>query len=212
MPSLFLLAGMFSTPPQANPTHFHLQDYNESVLELITFPNILIAWCKSTSFVMYFFANGRADMSDASKTYRNSVVAIADDPDTELPSADASEAADIPISSELKSAFLASLKEYAITLEFTSGSWRSFQPTKPYDLVLTSETIYRDESVPSLISLLKSCVTPNSLILVAAKVFYFGVGGSISAFVKAVEEAGGRAETVWEHSTGVGRKILKIYR
>ena len=28
-------------------THIHLQDYNRSVLELVTFPNILLVWCPS---------------------------------------------------------------------------------------------------------------------------------------------------------------------
>ena len=29
----------------AKETEFHLQDYNRSVLELITMPNIIMAWC-----------------------------------------------------------------------------------------------------------------------------------------------------------------------
>jgi hypothetical protein len=36
-----------SVPPSASvrETHIHLQDYNRSVLELVTFPNVLLAWC-----------------------------------------------------------------------------------------------------------------------------------------------------------------------
>jgi hypothetical protein len=30
-------------------TEIHLQDYNRSVLELVTFPNILLAWCSYRS-------------------------------------------------------------------------------------------------------------------------------------------------------------------
>lgn len=30
----------------AKKTEFHLQDYNRSVLELITMPNIIMAWCE----------------------------------------------------------------------------------------------------------------------------------------------------------------------
>jgi hypothetical protein len=29
----------------AKKTEFYLQDYNRSVLELITMPNIIMAWC-----------------------------------------------------------------------------------------------------------------------------------------------------------------------
>lgn len=31
-------------------THFHLQDYNRSVLELVTLPNIILAWCTPETF------------------------------------------------------------------------------------------------------------------------------------------------------------------
>lgn len=151
------------------------------------------------------------DMSPASQNYRDGAAVILDDPDAELPPADPSMAADIPISSQLKTAFNASLKDYNIRLQFSSGSWRSFSLAHPYDVVLTSETIYRSESVASLLSLLKGSVGSNSLCLVAAKVFYFGVGGGITAFIQAVEESNGRVETVWEKNTGVGRKILKLH-
>jgi hypothetical protein len=31
----------------AQSTEIHLQDYNRSVLELVTLPNIILAWCAS---------------------------------------------------------------------------------------------------------------------------------------------------------------------
>jgi protein-histidine N-methyltransferase len=34
-------------------TEIHLQDYNRSVLELVTFPNILLAWCSYRSSAAY---------------------------------------------------------------------------------------------------------------------------------------------------------------
>jgi protein-histidine N-methyltransferase len=50
-----LLAYLASEPRAAtcspssgnNETHIHLQDYNRSVLELVTFPNVLLAWYPS---------------------------------------------------------------------------------------------------------------------------------------------------------------------
>jgi hypothetical protein len=36
-----------SSAPSVQETHIHLQDYNRSVLELVTFPNVLLAWCPS---------------------------------------------------------------------------------------------------------------------------------------------------------------------
>ncbi len=146
-------------------------------------------------------------MSDASKPYREPLL---EDPEAELPPADPSSAADIPITPELTAAFLASLKEYSINLRFSSGSWRTFHPEHRYDIVLTSETIYRSESVPPLVALLKSSCSPNTICLVAAKVFYFGVGGGITAFIEAIQKSGGDAKAVWERNEGVGRKILHI--
>ena len=36
------------TSASVQETHIHLQDYNRSVLELVTFPNVLLAWCQSS--------------------------------------------------------------------------------------------------------------------------------------------------------------------
>lgn len=33
--------------PSVQETDIHLQDYNRSVLELVTFPNVFLAWCPS---------------------------------------------------------------------------------------------------------------------------------------------------------------------
>jgi len=124
----------------------------------------------------------------------------------------------------LKSAFQASLKEYNIHLRFFAGSWNDFYPHLtggPYHLVLTSETIYRSDSLKPLIKLLrvacgchpqsgdlsefieqKLSLHPNPpfsstepepyLCLVAAKVLYFGVGGGISDFVRTIEGSPGQ--------------------
>lgn len=49
MPSIYLLRQLFAFDESKNAgeTHLYLQDFNRSVLELITLPNILLAWCKS---------------------------------------------------------------------------------------------------------------------------------------------------------------------
>jgi hypothetical protein len=50
VPTLLLLNRLFASsfvsgeqPPET--TEIHLQDYNRAVLELVTFPNVLLAWC-----------------------------------------------------------------------------------------------------------------------------------------------------------------------
>jgi protein-histidine N-methyltransferase len=144
----------------------------------------------------------------------------------------------------LKEAFLAALQAHGIVLRFFAGPWHSFdlaQTGGSYDVVLTSETIYRTDGLHSLVNLLArasghaidapkeildhgdlaesnppSMTSPSRcLCLVAAKVLYFGVGGGVSEFTRAVEEResmNGKAEvkTTLERKEGVGRRVMKV--
>ncbi|KAF5318610.1 hypothetical protein D9619_010777 [Psilocybe cf. subviscida] len=197
-------------------TEIHLQDYNASVLRLVTLPNILLTWYTSIHADPYRYTTNDSEVA---------------------PTVGPKVAGELPITPELKEAFLASLESLNISLHFFSGSWDSFDPLKTagptgYDIVLSSETIYRTESLPPLLNLMASACTgrPTSLegivsslsieesgsskdylCLVAAKVLYFGVGGGVSDFVRAVEGRKGRIETVLERTAGVGRKIMRVW-
>jgi protein-histidine N-methyltransferase len=140
----------------------------------------------------------------------------------------------ITVSQALLSAFTASLETHKVLLRFFAGSWATSLhdllflplPPRPYDIVLASETIYRSETLDAFIGLLRAATTmptpssettrnvpelpPPPLCLVAAKVLYFGVGGGVEGFVRAVEAEGGSVRTVWEHREGVGRRIMRI--
>ncbi|KAF7305767.1 hypothetical protein HMN09_00730400 [Mycena chlorophos] len=201
IPSTYILSQLFHEEPTPEGAELHLQDYNASVVELITFPNIVLAWY----------------MSPASQRYRSSVA-----PDSDagtLPLADPTSPGELPMTSELKEAFSASLELHNIRLRFFSGPWQSLAAhllAAKYDIVLTSETIYRVDAVPALIQLLRAASGEQTICLVAAKVLYFGVGGGVAEFVAALEKEskgwGWKANprTVWERTTGVGRKILQI--
>jgi protein-histidine N-methyltransferase len=179
-------------------------------------------------------------MSPASASYRSSLPepSLSDD---EYPPADPSIPSDLPLPPSLKSAFQASLAENNVQLRFFSGSWEGFNPYLtggPYNLVLTSETIYKSDGLSPLIKLMKAacgCHTQSEgeldelvlrklsvqsdnhpyLCLVAAKVLYFGVGGSVSEFVHVVEGSRvggmGKVETVWEKRVGIGRSIMRVH-
>ncbi|KXN85582.1 Histidine protein methyltransferase 1 [Leucoagaricus sp. SymC.cos] len=214
VPSLYILHHIFSSPLPSDGTPLpetviYLQDYNESVLELVTLPNILLTWY----------------LSPASHLYRTS------NTDEDLPFPIPPEPFDLPLSDSLKTSFLQSLTEiYNISLRFFSGSWASFassqlsnipSTTKTFDLVLTSETIYRMESLPSLVDIMRlACIGPDAnskqaqkegKCLVAAKVLYFGVGGGVSDFIDFVDKAAvAKVKTVRERKTGVGRVILSL--
>jgi protein-histidine N-methyltransferase len=51
MPTAYLLQSLFNeaTHSSEKRTSIHLQDYNKSVLELVTLPNLILAWCKHAS-------------------------------------------------------------------------------------------------------------------------------------------------------------------
>ena len=191
-------------------------------------------------------------MSPASSAYRASVPAQetgntedVDDDELDsapLPPADPSQPGELSITPALKSAFLESLKTYGIHLRLFSGAWSTFdveQAGGPYDILLTSETIYRTASLPSLVNLMQratkvrdrstsledlasrlSLSDPASmqglanapyLCLVAAKLVYFGVGGGVNEFIHAVEGTSrGRVQTIWETSKGVKRSVMRV--
>lgn len=46
IPTAYLLQNLFNSAPSDKQTVIHLQDYNKSVLELVTLPNLILAWCK----------------------------------------------------------------------------------------------------------------------------------------------------------------------
>jgi len=236
VPVCYLLQELFSSPSSPLPdgtdeereTQIHVQDYNASVLELVTIPNIILAWY----------------MSPASLAYRSSLTSTSED--NEHPTSDPTVPSTLAISTHLKAAFQASLAAHNIHLRFFSGPWDAFESNlrlKPgwrYDLVLTSETIYRLDGLSDLLKLMRvACgfrdreggldemiqrklsldtalpIEPHHtyMCLVAAKVLYFGVGGGVSEFVRAVEdgaEAQGKVKVVWEKKGGVGRRIMCV--
>ena len=164
-----------------------------------------------------------SDISPAAASYREREHKIKD---TSAPGFDPSVPSEVQITPELKAVFLASLQDHGVSLRFFSGSWDTFDLPSAggrYDVVLTSETIYRPESLPSLVALMRAASIPRLLkdpqqpidmlhsCLVAAKVIYFGVGGGVSEFVNAVSDAKqGKVETVWESNVGVGRKVMRV--
>ncbi|EIW74376.1 hypothetical protein CONPUDRAFT_133063 [Coniophora puteana RWD-64-598 SS2] len=230
IPSLYVLHTLFSGPPPADTdgtqeTHVHLQDYNASVLELVTFPNIFLAWYTSP----------------AASPHRPSL-----DPNSPAGETDDdSSPGELTLTPALVRAFADALSTHRIRLRFFAGGWSSLYPSqllpapspRQYDLVLTAETVYRADGLRPLVRVLREASLGDSsvpsvdqhgmdvennegeqgqgLCLVAAKVVYFGVGGGVVEFIRAVEDgqAGleqGRVEKVWEHSTGVGRAILRV--
>ncbi|KAI6037609.1 hypothetical protein EDC04DRAFT_2129859 [Pisolithus marmoratus] len=188
IPTLYILHGIFSSPPiKDREIHVHLQDYNPSVLQLITIPNIILTWSAETC--------RSGELEDHAEST-------------------------LIITPQLLDTFKKSLETYRVHIRLFSGSWESFDlgiTGGRYGLVLTSETIYRLESLPSLVHLMRrSCLSDDNsgqyLCLVAAKAVYFGVGGGVAEFAQCVEATNHEAqvETVFEKKSGVSRKVMSI--
>lgn len=100
---------------------------------------------------------------------------------------------------------------------FLSGDWNQtgsdLIPPERYDVILTAETIYNTESVPSLYQLMKRSLKPDGNIYVAAKTHYFGVGGGTRLFEQYVQnQEDFTIATCKKITDGVQREILHLKR
>lgn len=103
---------------------------------------------------------------------------------------------------------------------FFSGDWNEFAnlaaisgpECTPYDIILTSETIYSPSSQPKLLSCLKKLLHPvTGVVFLAAKSYYFGVGGSVQQFMELVASDGYfDVYTCRTFDGGIPRKILRL--
>lgn len=67
------------------------------------------------------------------------------------------------ITDEIKESFISLLEKQGIELEFGYGHWAGLsKDLGRFDLVLTAETIYAEESVEDLLSVLKSASTRSA--------------------------------------------------
>lgn len=101
--------------------------------------------------------------------------------------------------------------------EFYCGDWASFvmlfdkDEDQKYDFIFTSETIYNPENHRKLYEVFKKRLKPNGIGFVAAKTYYFGVGGGMRQFETIVkEDQMFNTEVVWKNSQGLQREILKL--
>ena len=214
------------------------------MLELITLPNVILAWCKFQGSSRETKAYQHTDMSPSSASYRDAFRVGTDvDEDSEhnpLPPSDPRTPGELPINPALVAAFLESLSDKNLHIHFLCGSWSTYNIDLRFDIVLTSETMYRPESIPDLLDVLwKSHNNPPSLTIdavlegamqeklilddsrcyVAGKVLYFGVGGGLPDFISGLEDPrgskcsrrNGKYEVLKEHPQGVVRKVLQIF-
>jgi protein-histidine N-methyltransferase len=178
---------------------FTFADYNLSVLQKATLPNLLLVFASTLEDAP--FENPLSDICPGL-------------------------AGDLEITPELTSMFLDAVDRVGIHLTFVSGSWvpaRPFLESIPTSrslntLVLASETIYSPKALSDfaavLVGILRIVLLGKAVI--AAKRVYFGVGGSVDAFKAECTKNGAIAAEIGNHgidlgdTTGVRRCLLEV--
>ena len=202
VPSMVLLqqAMSYTRTNHGHRFHFTLCDYNEDVLRLCTAPNVLLNYLMATNKVSLTPNPGFGNQ--------------ANDQDIDLEEL-----------AQLVGSTTDALVSVNIAVDLISGAWGEAlsdlikpEPAGSSDgwslLVLASETIYSPNTLSAfcdtVLTLLKQ-YPGRAKALIAAKRIYFGVGGGVNEFVKAIELKGGLSRFIFETTTaGVNRVILEV--
>lgn len=98
---------------------------------------------------------------------------------------------------------------------FYSGDWTNYAEKtsdgEKFDFILTSETIYNIQNYDKIINIIKTKLKPTGVCYLAAKLHYFGVGGSLRQFEQILlKDDLFKSESVFTCNDNIGREILKI--
>ena len=99
--------------------------------------------------------------------------------------------------------------------KFVSGDWNDanlvHQLCKP-TIILSSETLYDISSYDALICLFEKILALGGKVFLASKLYYFGVGGSVDAFIERSSSIFSSEIIYTVSDCGVGRRILLLQR
>lgn len=164
-----------------------LADYNPTVLQLVTLPNIILSWAQTVQKDSWE-GEGELELDeDLLKAFTASL-----------------------LSHGISLSFFSGAwsPEFVQLVVSTMGSQASRLT------LIGAETIYSPAALKSfadtLAALLESMTGSERMALVAAKKVYFGVGGSMDDFCDAVREKGVHVEQIWEESDGVRRSVVEV--
>ena len=184
------------------PLVFTLADYNPTVLDLVTLPNLILAWALQRRGELPFLEEALASGDE------------------------------LDLTPEVLAAFKDFLSSNHITLSFLSGAWSQEFVDLIYTsssvlatgstgnlktLILGAETIYSPYALESFAATLllmlerekRERPSGYAAAIVAAKKMYFGVGGSLDDFVDKMRGLGAGIETLHEEAGGVRRGVVR---
>lgn len=175
------------------PLTFVLSDYNDSVLRLVTLPNLLLTWAAA------------ADEVDFPSLDSNITG------DLDLPPA--------TITAFVNSLRTHNITLHFLSGPW-SPSLASLIPPSASEagtLILAAETIYSPASTQAFTELLVAILkrTKMAKAMIGAKRIYFGVGGSVDGLKEACRELGAVAYEIENHGVqgmdaGVGRALVEV--
>ncbi|KFQ20631.1 Histidine protein methyltransferase 1, partial [Merops nubicus] len=175
------LLGIVALRGKAEKVHF--QDYNSTVIDKITLPNV-VANC----------------MNDSSRTSSGGNKKTTKPPLKRLKKAEC-----LP-DALTKCRFFSGEWSEVSQLLLSSN-----EPFSKYDIIVTSETIYNPEYYGALHDTLARLLDKNGRVYLASKVYYFGVGGGTYLFEKFIEERNVfRATIVKTIDKGLHRYIIEM--
>ncbi|OAQ26128.1 hypothetical protein K457DRAFT_34775 [Linnemannia elongata AG-77] len=211
---------------QSNTVQVDLQDYNDQVLKFVTLPNVLLnTHVRPDQQPQDEEEEEEEEEKPEPKEPRAEGEEGEDDDDEEEEDAEPEKnpadgdfdniELDLPDSDEDR---LALMKKVEAQSRFFLGDWSGLvellgfkSDEDKYDLILTSETIYAEESHQKLYATIKSSLKRGGKALVAAKTFYFGVGGDILSFRRLIEQDGVfDIKVVFSAQAFVRREILEL--
>lgn len=173
--------------------HLSVADYNLSVLENATLPNLLLTWYFIQSIAIPEPAGDLEITPDLLsrfiKDLSDKVIHISG------------------ISGTWNEAFT----DLLVPLE------DPHRRSRIETIILASETIYSPNSIQAFTQVLLKALQSaeeahgHGRALVAAKKIYFGVGGGVDEFLRILTKLGGKGATAWESKDeGVGRVIVEV--
>ncbi|XP_060943507.1 histidine protein methyltransferase 1 homolog [Limanda limanda] len=186
-------------------SHIHFQDYNSTVIEQLTVPNVILNCQEDDDIDSEDDKEGRGngklqEEESCGKTLKEKE-ALTDG--STPPKKQAIDLSQHPLLSKCR---------------FFSGDWSTFldlvlkassQPK--YDIIFTSETIYNAAYYPTLHETLHKLLAPDGLVYLATKSHYFGVGGGLHLFETFVEQRGTfSVDHLWEGEEGLQRHVVVL--
>lgn len=181
--------------PSWRAIHLSVADYNLSVLENATVPNLLLTWYFVQSVAL---PEPAGDLEITPDLLSRFVKDLSD--------------RFIHISG-ISGAWNKAFTDLLVPFE------DSQHPGQIETIFLASETIYSPNSIHIFTEVLLEALKRaedthgSGRALVAAKKVYFGVGGGVDEFLRVLNDLGGKGVTAWESKEGgVGRVIVEVRR